>query len=105
VVILRNPHMKLRFGQIGNVARKRLGILMQALTHQNPTHMGPPFPINGTVRVAFLVRKLMMNSMSGNPENRPTFERQCSADGQKVLHPFWSLVAAMRQQPMIAHSD
>src|SRR6266567_588659 len=97
--------MKLRFGQIGNIARKRLGILMQALAHQNPTHMGPPFPVNGSVRVAFLVRKLMMNSMSGNPENRTAFERQRSADSQTILHPLWGLVAAVGQEPVVAHSD
>ena len=74
-MIFRNPDMKLRLSQIRNVAGKCFRVLMKALAHQDPSHVRPPFAIHWRMWVAFFVRKLMMNSMSSNPENWAAFER------------------------------
>ena len=52
-----------------------------------------------------LVGKLMVNAVCGDPENRSTFERQRRAPGKEILHPLRSLVSAMGQQAVIAHTD
>ena len=52
-----------------------------------------------------LIGILVMNAVRGHPENRSAFERQRRANRQQILHPLRSLVAAMRQQPVIAHPD
>src|SRR5258708_37833171 len=57
------------------------------------------------MRIAFIVRKLMMNPVRRHPENRPALERERRAPGQEIFHPFRSLVSAMRQKPVIAHPD
>src|SRR5438270_3627617 len=57
------------------------------------------------MRVAVLIGKLMMNAVSGHPEDRSAFERQRCADGQKIFYPFGRLVAAMGEQAMVAHAD
>src|SRR5882724_6474103 len=57
------------------------------------------------MRITVLVRVLMMNAVRGYPENWSTFERQSRAYGQEILHPLGSFVAAMGEQPVIAHTD
>src|SRR5204862_2273724 len=52
-----------------------------------------------------VIGKLIMNSVSGHPEDRSTFKRQSSARGQEIFNPFRRLVAAMGQQAVIAHAD
>src|SRR5882724_6407915 len=72
---------------------------------EDPSHVRPPFAVAGGMRVAVLVRKLVMNAMSRDPENRSALERQRRAPGEEVFDPFWSLVSAMGYKPMIAHAD
>src|SRR5260370_14180217 len=67
--------------------------------------MGPKTAIIWRMGIAFFVRILVMHAMGGDPENRSAFKSECAAGGQEILNPFWSFVAAMRQQAMIAHSD
>ena len=62
-------------------------------------------PSTRRMRIAFFVRMLMMDAVRGHPENRAAFQRERGANGQKIFDPLRSLVAAMRQQPVIAHAD
>src|SRR5256885_9152991 len=78
---------------------------MEALAHENPSHVGPPLAVERSVRIAFFIRKLMMNAMSCNPENRSTFKCQSCANRQEIFHPLRSLVSAMSEQAMVAHAD
>src|ERR1700756_1634734 len=55
--------------------------------------------------IAFHVGQLMMNPVCRYPCDRTAFQRQRSASRQKIFHPFRSLEAAMRKQPVIAHPD
>src|SRR6266446_299060 len=57
------------------------------------------------MRIAILIRILMMNAVRGHPENWSAFESERGADSQKILHPLRRLVAAVREQAMIAHAD
>ena len=47
----------------------------------------------------------MMDSMGGDPENRPAFEGERAAEREEVLDPLGGLVAAMREQAVVAHAD
>src|SRR5579864_9552191 len=78
---------------------------MKAFAHQNPSHVRPPLAVERSVRVAVFIRELMMNAVSCNPEDRPAFEGEGSTKCQEIFHPLGRLVAAMREQPVIAHSD
>src|SRR6185503_5124492 len=77
---------------------------MQTLTHQNPSHVSPPFAVERSVRIAFFIRELMMNAMSCDPENRSTFERQSCANRQEIFHPLRSFISAMSKQAVVAHA-
>ena len=57
------------------------------------------------MRIALLIGKLMMNAVRRHPENRPAFQRQRCADGQKIFHPLRSLESAVREQAVIRHAD
>ena len=57
------------------------------------------------MRIAFFVGVLVMHAVRGDPDDRPAFERERAANGQKIFNPVRSLVSAMRQQPVIAHAD
>src|SRR6185437_16159153 len=57
------------------------------------------------MRIAELIRFMMMNPVDGYPENRAAFERQSSADCEEVFEPLWHLVGPVRVQPVIAQAD
>src|SRR5579859_3778162 len=97
--------MKFGFCKIRNVAAERLGILMKALAHENPSHVRPPLAVDRRMRVALFIGKLVMNAMRRDPENWATLERKGPASGQEIFNPRRCLVAAMREQPVIAHAD
>src|SRR5271165_5982487 len=55
--------------------------------------------------VAIFVRVLVMNAMRGYPGDGAAFKSERAASGEKILHPFRSFVAAMREQAVVAHAD
>ena len=57
------------------------------------------------MRVAFLVRILVMNAVRGYPEDRAAFQSERGADRQTIFEPLGSPIAAVRQQAVIAHAD
>ena len=67
--------------------------------------MGPPGAIAGGVRVAGLVRLLMVQPVRGDPEDRPAFQRQGAANGKEVLQKPRYLIRAMGVQAMVTHAD
>src|SRR5258707_12289129 len=79
--------------------------MMHRAAGQDPSHVRPPLAIEWGMRVTVLVRKLVMNAMRRNPENRSAFESESRTPGKKLFHPLGRLVSAMRQQPVIAHAD
>jgi hypothetical protein len=57
------------------------------------------------VRIAFFVGVLVMHTVYGYPKNRATFQSQCAANRQNVLHPLGRFVASMGKESMVAHPD
>src|ERR1700741_5095981 len=55
--------------------------------------------------IAFFIGILMVNAMRADPGDRTAFQSHRRANRQKILHPLWSLIAAVRQQAVIAHAD
>ena len=62
-------------------------------------------PSLGRVRVAFLVRVLVMHAVDGDPEDGAAFEGQRAAHGEQILHPLRRFVAAVGQQAVVSHAD
>ena len=91
--------------KVGHIRREFAGGVVQAPAHEDPSHVRPPFAVTGRMRIAGAVRELMVHAMHADPEDRPAFQRQRSAYRKEILNPLRSFVAAMRQQPMVAHAD
>ena len=97
--------MKFIFAKVGHKVQQLFRFVVHRAARDNPTHVRPQSALARRVRIAFHVRKLVVNSMSRHPRNRSAFESQRPASRQEVLHPFRCFVSAMRQQPVIAHAD
>src|ERR1700686_1274772 len=97
--------MNFVLGQVGDVTAQGRGVVMHRLAHQDPSHVSPPLAVDGGMRIAFVVRKLVMDAVGCYPENRSAFEGQGGTPGQEVLHPLRSFISAMREQAVITHAD
>ena len=104
-MILAQPDVEAAALQIGNVAGQGLGLRVQRIAPDDPAHVRPPAAFARGVRVALAVAELMMHAMRGHPEDRTALQRERGADGHRVFQPLRRLVAAMGQQPVIAHAD
>jgi len=105
VIVFRDPDVELVLGEVGDVASERGRVVVHGLAHENPAHVGPPLSIHGRVRIAFVVGKLVMHAMRGDPENRAAFKSERGANGEDIFDPLGSFVAAMREQTMVAHAN
>src|SRR5664279_1168583 len=105
VVILSEPNMNFVFCQIGNVFCQSGSVVVHGLAGENPTHVGPPLAIDRRMRITFLIRKLVMDTMSRDPENRSAFKSESGAPGEKIFDPFRSLVSTVSQETVIAHAN
>jgi hypothetical protein len=104
-VIFAQPYVKAVAAQVGRIAIERLGLRVQGVAEEQPTGVRPPSAFARGVRVAWLVAELVMDAVRGDPEHGPALESQRGADGHDVFQPLGHLVAAVRQQPVIAHSN
>jgi hypothetical protein len=57
------------------------------------------------VRIAFVIRVLVMDAMGRDPEDRSSLQREGGAPGQHVFNPLVGPVTAVGQQPVIRHPD
>ena len=64
---LVEPDVDLVPGQIGDVAFQRWNVLAQLVADEDPTGMRPPLAVARGVRIAVLVRELVMLAMRGDP--------------------------------------
>ncbi len=104
-VILAEPDVEVVAAKVGRVALQDFDLRVQRLAKQNPAGVRPPAALARRVRVAFLIAELVMDAMRRHPEYGATFKRHRGEDAHHVFDPLGSLVAAMRQQPVIAHAD
>src|SRR5271165_4309355 len=102
---LRQPHQEPVLRQIRSILGAHRRVAMRHVAHQHPDNVRPPLTVAWRVRIAIFVRELMMDAVRGHPEHRAAFQRRRPADGQKIFDRLRHLVAAVRQQPVIAHPD
>ena len=91
--------------QVRDVAPEHRRVVMQPVTGQDPAGVRPPRALARRVRIALVIRVLMVDAMRRHPEDRTALERQRAAPGQDVFDPLARLVAAMGQQAVIRHAD
>jgi len=104
-VPIAEPEMEFVLAKIGGIGEKFGAIAMHGAAGDNPAHVRPDTAIARRMRVAFLVRVLMMNTMRGYPGNGAAFDGQRAAGGEEVFDQLWRFVAAVREQTMVAHAD
>jgi len=103
-VILGQPDVNFVFGEIGDVAGQRRGVVVHRLAIKIHPMCDHHLPSIGSADRR-LRRKLMMDAVRGHPENRTAFERQRGAPGEKYSIHLGVFVAAVSQQAVIAHAD
>ena len=104
-VIVVQPDIEAVLGQIGRVLGHSAGVVMLGFAQQNPAHVRPPAAIARGVRIAGLIRFLVMHAMRRHPENRSALQRQRAADRKEIFQPQRHLVRPVRVQPVVAHAD
>src|SRR5262249_61131109 len=102
---LADPGVKLVLAKVGDVRQQCRCVVVQGAPGDDPTCVGPEAAVVRRVRVPGLVGILMMNAVGRDPEERPAFQGQRGTEGQEVLNPLVSLVAAMREQAVKTHAD
>ncbi len=99
------PHVDGVLGQVGHVPAQHGGVVVHRLAHEDPAHVRPEGALARRVRIAVVVRVLVVDAVRGHPEDRAALERERAADRQEVLDPLVGLVAAVRQQAVVGHAD
>src|SRR6185437_181453 len=67
--------------------------------------MRPPLAIARRMRIAVVIGLLMMDAMRSDPGNGAAFEREATANRQKVFEQTRRFVGPMSVQAMIAQTD
>src|SRR5271169_4462588 len=55
--------------------------------------------------ITLFIGVLVMNTMCRDPGDGTAFKGQGTAGGEEIFHPPWSLITAMREQAVIAHTN
>ena len=92
-------------GKVRSVTAQQRGLGVEGAAGDNPSRVGPPGAVVRGVRVAVVVGVLMVDAVSGDPEDGSAFQRHGAAGGDEVLQPLGRAVAAMREQAMVGHAD
>ncbi len=87
VVIFRDPDVEFILGEVGNVTGESGRVVVHRLAHENPSHVRPPLAVDRRMRIAFLIRILMMNAVRRHPENRPAFQSKRRANRSESTPP------------------
>ena len=93
------------FGEVRSVTAEEGSFGVESAAGENPAGVGPPRTVVRSVGVAFLIGVLMMDAVSGDPEDGTTLKGEASTHADKVLDPLWGLVAAVGEQAMVGHAD
>src|SRR6185503_6301425 len=74
-------------------------------TTEHPSDVCPPAAIARSVWITRRICMRVVDAMRDNPVDWPTFERECAAECQKVLHYSRCLIATMSQESVKTHAD
>ncbi len=91
--------------QVRRILGHQLGVVVFGFADQKPANVRPPGAVVRRVRVAGTVGELMVNPMRRHPENRPSLQRQGSANGQEILQGSRKFVRAVGVQAVITHAN
>src|SRR4026209_424833 len=89
------PYMKPVFHKIRGVMLHNRTVKLLRRTTAHPSDMCPPAAIARSVWITRRIRVRVVDAMRDNPVDWATFERECAAECQKVLHKSWSLITTM----------
>ena len=92
-------------GKVRSVTAKQRGLGVEGAAGDNPSGVGPPGAVVRGVRVAIVVGVLMVDAVSGDPEDGSALESLGAAGGDEVLQPLGRAVAAMGEQAVVGHAD
>src|SRR5882672_4073670 len=104
-MVLADPNVIFVLAKVGNKRKQFFRARMHCLSRNDPAHVSEKSAVIRRMRIAFLVRILVVHAVRRYPRDRSAFNRQRSARRKDIFHPLMSFVAAMRQQPVITHSD
>jgi hypothetical protein len=104
-VIFAEHDIETILSEVGSVSGQHRGFGVQCLALQDPAGMSPPTAFRWGMRIADMVAVLVMDTVGSYPEHRSAFQRGCGAGRHGIFQPLGNLVAAMRQQAVVAHAD
>ena len=104
-VVFAEPDVDGVFGEVGGVAAEQRGFRVQGAAGEDPAGVRPPGAVVRSVGIAFLVGVLMVDAVSGDPEDGAALKGETAAQGDEVLDPLGGLVAAVGEQAVVAHAD
>src|ERR1051325_5460389 len=99
------PNIEAVLYQIRSITPNGGSIVILRSAAKNPADVCPPAAVARRVRVALAIRVRMMDAVRRDPLNRSAFDRQRTANNQKVFDQFWDFVTSMRNQSMKSHPD
>ncbi len=67
--------------------------------------MGPPGTVTRRMRIALVIRELMMKPMSRHPRDWAAFQRHRSAKGQEIFNGLCNPVRAVSMQAVVTQAD
>jgi hypothetical protein len=71
-----DPNVELVFAKVSNVRNKGNRIVVHVLAGQEPTNVGPEATVARRMRIAFLIRVLVMHALRRNPKKRAHFQSE-----------------------------
>ena len=75
-VVFAEPDEETAADEVGDVALKNSGLRMQGVAPKQPSGVGPPTALARTVGVALLIAVLVVDAMSGYPEDGSAFKSE-----------------------------
>src|SRR5579863_7201671 len=78
---------------------------MHALSGKDPAHVSPETTITRRMRITLTVSILVVHTVRAYPKDRPAFQSQGAAHGQKIFHPFGCFKASMSEKTVVADAD
>jgi hypothetical protein len=105
IMIFAEPDMDRIAGEVRSIAAEECSLRVESATGENPASVSPPGAVVRGVGIAFLIGVLMVDAVSGDPEDGSAFEGEATARGDEVFNPLGSFVATVGEQAMVCRAD
>jgi hypothetical protein len=67
--------------------------------------MGPPCTVARRVRIAILIRSLVMDSMCSDPEDGSSLQSQCGTNREKIFQKQRYRIRMVRDEAVVPHAN